>query len=133
MFSSHTLYIRNRIVQWAFRPRIRNDGSRCTDVVLINHSDHDLRWNRCQQGDFRCRLFVSQDKQDENIQEHRKGSSRVYLDRFTHGASLRPGSHRQLQRIARLSAFRSRDNRQPRESAEDKELCPCHAHCHQNG
>ena len=78
MFSPHTLYIRNRIVQWAFRPRIRNDGSRCTDVVLINHSDHDLRWNRCQQGDFRCRLFVSQDKQDENIQEHRKGSSRVY-------------------------------------------------------
>lgn len=30
----HTLYIRNRIVQWAFGPRIRNDGSRCTYVVL---------------------------------------------------------------------------------------------------
>ena len=113
MFSPHTLYIRNRIVQWAFRPRIRNDGSRCTDVVLINHSDHDLRWNRCQQGDFRCRLFVSQDKQDENIQEHRKGSSRVYPDHFSGNTSLRAGSNGQLQRVAYLSAFRGRHYRQP--------------------
>ena len=28
-----------------FCPRIRNDGSRYIDVVLINYSDYDLRWD----------------------------------------------------------------------------------------
>ncbi len=29
--------------------------------------DHDLRWNRCQQGDLRCRLFVRQDKRTKTF------------------------------------------------------------------
>ena len=57
-----------------------------------NHSDYDLRWIRCQQGDFRNCLFICKDKQNENIQEHHKGSSRVYSNHFSSNTPLCVGS-----------------------------------------
>lgn len=113
MFCHHTLYIRNRIVQWAFGPRIRNYGSRCTDVVLKIIQTMTYVGFDVSKATFVIAYSSVKTNKTRTFKNTVKGVHEFIqtISPATHHCVLE--AHRQLQCVVRLPAFRIWHYRQP--------------------